>query len=133
VGCIDLYPTILEAVRLKQPEGHVVDGESFLPLLKQTGTLRREAYFTWFPHLIPAVSVRKGDWKLIRRFEPHPKYPEVRELYNLKDDIGETTNLAAKRPGKVKELDALIDGFIKDTGALAPKPNPAYRPKGKQR
>jgi hypothetical protein len=26
----------------------------------------------------------------------------------------------------VKELDAKIDGFLKDTGALAPKPNPQY-------
>ena len=52
------------------------------------------AYFTWFPHLIPAVSVRQGDWKLIRRFEPHPQYPEVRELYNLREDLGETKNLA---------------------------------------
>jgi len=129
VGCIDLYPTILEAGGVKQPEGHVVDGESFLPVLNQTGTLRREAYFTWFPHLIPAVSVRKGDWKLIRRFEPHPEYPEVRELYNLKDDIGETSNLAAKRPEKVKELDVLIDTFVRDTGALYPKPNPAYKPR----
>ena len=126
VGAIDLYPTILDALGLEKPSGHIVDGVSFLPVLKQTGKLDRDAYFTWFPHLIPAVSVRQGDWKLIRRFEPHPDYPAVRELYNLKDDIGETTNLAAKMPGKVKELDALIDGFIDRTGALAPKPNPAY-------
>lgn len=126
VGPIDLYPTILEAAGLGKPAGHIVDGESLIPILKQTGRLKRQAYFTWFPHLIPAVSVRQGDWKLIRRFEPHPKYPEVRELYNLKEDIGETRNLASKRPDKVKELDALIDQFIKDTGALYPKPNPDF-------
>ncbi len=94
--------------------------------MKQTGRLKRQAYFTWFPHLIPAVSVRKGDWKLIRRFEPHPKYPEVRELYNLKEDIGEIRNLASKILDKVKELDALIDQFVQDTGALYPKPNPDF-------
>ena len=48
------------------------------------------------------------------------------ELYNLKEDIGETTNLATRMPDKVAELNALIDDFIRDTGALAPKPNPAY-------
>ena len=32
-------------------------------------------------------------------------------------------------PEKVKELDALIDAFIQDTGALYPKPNPAYQPR----
>lgn len=126
VGPIDLYPTILEAAGLKKPAGHVVDGESIIPILKQTGVMKRQAWFTWFPHLNPAVSVRQGDLKLIRRFEPHPEYPEVRELYNLKKDIGESNNLARRMPDKVKELDALIDQFVKDTGALYPKPNPDF-------
>ncbi len=129
VGPIDLYPTILEAAGLEKPRGHIVDGVSILPVLKQTGPIEREAYFTWFPHQVPAVSVRQGDWKLIHRFEPHPTYPETRELYNLKADLGETNNLAAKMPEKVKALDALIERFIKDTHALAPKPNPAYNPR----
>ena len=128
VGVIDLYPTILEALDLNKPAGHIVDGTSFLPVLEQTGTLDRDAYFTWFPHLIPAVSVRQGDWKLIRRFEPHPLYPELVELYNLRDDLGETNNLAAEMPDKVADLNARIDAFIEDTGALVPKPNPAYQP-----
>jgi arylsulfatase A-like enzyme len=129
VGPIDLYPTILDATDLTNPAGHRVDGLSLLPVLEQTGTLARNAYFTWFPHLIPGVSVRAGDWKLIRRFETHPDYPDLLELYNLKDDLGETTNLADQMPDKVKQLDALIDDFIRDTGALVPKPNPAYSPR----
>lgn len=126
VGPIDLYPTILDAIGLERPKGHTIDGESLLPVLEQTGNLKREAYFTWFPHLVPAVSVRQGDWKLIRRFEPHPSYPEVYELYNLKKDIGENNNLAKEMPEKVKQLDSLIDQFVKETGALYPKLNPAY-------
>lgn len=126
VGPIDLYPTILEAARVRPPADHIIDGETIIPVLKQTGQLQRQAYFTWFPHLIPAVSIHAGDWKLIRRFEPHSKYPELRELYNLSNDIGEANNLASRMPGKVKELDALIDQFVKDTGALVPKPNPSF-------
>ena len=61
VGAIDLYPTVLDALGLDKPSGHILDGVSFLPVLKQTGKLDREAYFTWFPHLIPAVSIRQGD------------------------------------------------------------------------
>ena len=118
VGPIDLYPTILAALGLEAPKGHVIDGISFLPVLEQKGKLDREALFTWFPHGVPAVSVRAGDYKLIRRWEPHPGYPDVRELYNLKDDIGETKNLASAMPEKVKELDALIDRFMADTKAL---------------
>ncbi len=129
VGPVDLYPTILEALGLPRPKGHILDGVSILPVLEQRGALKREALFTWFPHLIPAVSVRAGDFKLIRRWEPHPDYPDLLELYNLKTDIGETKNLADKMPDKVKELSALIDRFIKDTGARAPKPNPDYQPR----
>jgi len=129
VGPIDLYPTILEAVQVERNPQQTIDGESILPVLSQSGEIKRTAWFTWFPHLIPAVSVRQGDWKLIRRFEPHPRYPEVRELYNLKTDIGETKNLAGKYPEKVKELDALIDQFVKQTGALYPQPNPSYNPR----
>jgi len=128
VGPIDIYPTILDALEIEPPGKHIIDGLSFLPVLKKSGDLKREALFTWFPHIIPAVSVRSGDWKLIRRFEPHPDYPEVRELYNLKKDIGETNNLSKKMPDKVAALDALIDQFIIDTGALTPIPNPAYTP-----
>ncbi|MCH9778007.1 MAG: sulfatase [Planctomycetes bacterium] len=129
VGSIDLYPTILDAVQLKKPNDHILDGVSFLPVLQQKGTLERKALFIWFPHLVPAVSVRAGDFKLIRRWEPHPKYPDLRELYNLKDDVGEATNLATKMPEKVAELDALIDEFIKETGAVVPKPNPDFNPR----
>ncbi len=128
VGPIDLYPTILDAVAVKPSEQQVIDGESFLPVLEQSGKLKRQAYFTWFPHLIPAVSVRSGPWKLIRRFQPHPQYPETRELYHLIDDLGETKNLAKDLPDRVAELDAMIDQFVEQTGALYPQPNPNYRP-----
>ncbi|MCA9141069.1 MAG: sulfatase [Planctomycetales bacterium] len=126
VGPIDLYPTIIDMVKLKRSAEQTIDGESILPVLLKTGELQRDAYFTWFPHLIPAVSVRQGPWKLIRRFQPHRDYPDVRELYNLDDDIQESNNLAATMADKVRELDALIDDFVLRTGALYPQPNPNY-------
>jgi hypothetical protein len=61
-------------------------------------------------------------------FEQLPGYPDLVELYDLKKDIGENRNLAGKMPEKVKELQSLIDGFVKETGALYPKPNPNYDP-----
>ena len=91
-----------------------------------TGKLSRESYFTW--HSTRFASVRQGDWKLIRTIGPSKegKLHEVHALYNLKDDLGETTNLARENKAKVAELRALIDRYVKDTGALYPKPNPAY-------
>ena len=127
VGPIDLYPTILDATGIPVPDGHVVDGVSILPVLEKRGRLERDALFTWFPHLIPAASVRSGEWKLIYRWEPHRDYPETRELYHLGKDIGETTNLAAEHPAKVEELEKRIEQFMAHTGALVPIPNPAFR------
>jgi len=132
VGCVDLFPTILDALGVPPPPGHVVDGVSFLPALLEGRTLEREPYVVWFPHLIPAAAVRAGDWKLIRRFEPHEQYPDLLELYNLRDDLGERHNLAGTMPEKVRELNALLDRFIERTGALVPKPNPAWLAHGWQ-
>jgi arylsulfatase A-like enzyme len=126
-GAVDIYPTVLDLLNLQRNPKQTIDGVSLKPVL-DGGTIQRQAYFTWFPHLVPGVAVRAGDWKLIRRFEPRPmEYEGLHELFNLKDDLGETTNLAAKHPDKVKELNGLIDQFIKDTGAIVPQPNPDYK------
>jgi arylsulfatase A-like enzyme len=128
VGCYDIYPTVLDLAGIPLPPQQKIDGVSYAPVLQNAGTLQRDAYFIWFPHLVPGVSVRQGDWKLIRRFTERPgEYEGVHELFNLKEDLGETTNLAGEMPEKVKALDALIDAFVRDTGALYPKPNPAFK------
>jgi arylsulfatase A len=51
------------------------------------------------------------------------------ELYNLTDDIGETTNLAESNPTKVKELADIMNKWRKDVGAQMPTQNPNYNPK----
>ena len=133
IQSVDFYPTILEMIGLEPQAGQMFDGLSIAPALQQTGPPKREAIFCHFPHAslpetVPSVYARKGDWKLIRFFHDGSQFAHRYELYNLKDDLGETDNLAEKRPGKVQELDALIERFLKDSGAVVPKPNPAYRP-----
>jgi len=127
VGHIDIYPTLLDLIGITKPAQQVVDGISIAPVLKGTGDLPRKAFFNYFPYRPNegGVTVRSGDFKLIRWFGPGVP----RELYNLKEDIGETKNIAEQMPDKVKELDALIDGFQADTGAKFPVPNPAYKPR----
>jgi len=110
------------------------DGVSQVPALLGTGA-PRDTVFCYFPHYTPATGalpatwVRRGDWKLIRFYCDSPDQSDRLELYNLKDDLGETRNVAADEPGRVKELNSLIDGFHKDTGALMPTRNPAFNPK----
>jgi arylsulfatase A-like enzyme len=131
VGCIDIYPTVLDLIGIAPNPKQIIDGVSYAPVLQGTGALSRQAYFTWFAG--SQVCVRQGDWKLIRLIQPSKdgKVTSSHELYNLKEDLGETTNLAQGQTEKVQELDTLIDRFVEDTGALYPKPNPAYDPQAK--
>jgi len=134
VSSIDFFPTLLEVAGAKAKPDQVVDGISILPALEQTGPLKREAIFCHFPHYVkatgnlPATSVRKGKWKLIRFFADGPNQQDRFELYDLEADIGESKNLAAEMPEKVAELNALIGRHLEETEALVPFPNPAYRP-----
>lgn len=133
VCSIDFYPTLLDLLGLEKKPDVKFDGVSIASILRDPARrLGREALFNYFPHggpgKPPGVTVRKGNLKLIRWFETGPGYPSKHELYDLASDLGEAKNLADSRPDDVAALDALIDRFLKDTGALAPKPNPAYRP-----
>jgi hypothetical protein len=128
VGCTDVYPTVLELTGLARRPDHPIDGVSYAAALRGEARPTRDSYVIWFPVQRGGVNAYQGDWKLIRRYQPRPgEYEGTRELFNLADDVAETTNLAARMPDKVQELDAIIDRLILDTGALAPQPNPAYR------
>ena len=127
VTSVDFFPTICEAAGLKFPEDRIIDGESLLPLLKHKGSLKRRAIFWHFPHyrgkIVPYSIIRKGDLKLIKRYEGKPF-----ELFNLKEDLSEERDLSGRIPEKVKELDAELRAWLKDTNAKLPRKNPDYRP-----
>ncbi len=134
VGHIDVYPTVLELAGVSRPPQQKMDGVSYAAVLRQTGPLERKVFFNYFPHggsigRAGGVSARAGDWKLIRWFGASPGDEARYELYNLRDDLSETKNLAAAEAARVQELDALIDSFLADTGATYPRPNPAYQAK----
>jgi arylsulfatase A-like enzyme len=122
----DFYPTLLDLAGLPLDSAQHVDGISLVPLLGG-GTLRRDAPLFWhYPHYgnqggAPFGAVRDGDWKLIEWFE----YGTL-ELYNLHDDAGEQTNLAAKYPDKAHELRAKLLAWRGATGARMPTPNPDF-------
>jgi len=130
----DFYPTILEMLGLSPCEGRQFDGASIVPALNGR-PIAREAIFTYFPHqtkvpdwLPPSVAVHQGDWKLIRIFHGGEDGAHRWKLFNLREDIGETNDVAASQPQRVKELDALIDRFLADAKAVVPVPNPAFDP-----
>ena len=101
--------------------------------------LKREAIYQHFPGYLgrgpgqwrttPVGLIHAGDWKLMEFFEDGRL-----ELYNLRDDIGETNNLATQMPDKAKELHAKLVAWRKIKAPM-PTPNqptaaPPAKPKG---
>jgi arylsulfatase A-like enzyme len=120
---MDIYTTILDATGTKNPDNHTIDGVSLIPQLKgKINPDRPDHFLCHFPHSHRSsyfTTYRKGDWKLIFRYRTTgnaeqrankskkalPRY----ELYNLKDDPYEKTNLAEQ---KQKELETLIKQML---------------------
>ncbi len=122
----DYWPTILELAGVTPPAGHVVDGRSLVPVLRQSGAVKREALYWHYPHYsnqggVPAGAVRQGDFKLIEFYEDGRL-----ELYNLRDDLGERSNLVRRQPKKAAELHALLKRWRASVNAMMPTPNPNY-------
>lgn len=133
---VDFHPTLLEMLGRKPREGQKLDGVSQVPaLLGQAAP--RDTVYCFFPHYTPATGnvpgtwVRRGDWKLIRFHHDGDGQADRFELYNLKDDLGETRNLAATMSDRVNELNALIEQHLKETRALVPIKNPRFDPQAK--
>ena len=118
----DLYPTLLDVPGLPYGTGKTLDGESIMPLLKQTDPLKRKAIYFHYPNYAWHGSnqlggaVREGDYKLIERYEDGSV-----ELYNLVDDISEKRDLAGEMPEKAAELKRKLDAWLTKSGAIMPK------------
>jgi arylsulfatase A-like enzyme len=103
-----LLPTLCGIAGAEVQAERKIDGIDWAPLIEGDDTFAgRETFFYFSGSALNAV--RKGDWKLHRNqgnpYAPVPGVP-VQELYNLKADVGETTNCAAKHPEIVAELEA---------------------------
>ena len=124
----DFYPTMLEMAGLYPiPEQHS-DGISFMPLLKGAEELERDAIYWHYPHYgnqggTPGASLRMGNYKLIQFFEMGNL-----ELYNLRDDIAEETNLADRMPELVKRMQSMLSEWQNRVEAKFPEPNPNFKP-----
>ena len=124
---IDFYPTFLEAAQAAPKREQVIDGVSLLPIARDpVGRLQRDTLFWHLPHYhhsTPASAIRQGDWKLIEFFEDG-----ALELYNLKEDVGESHNLAAQFPDRAKTMHAALKAWRKEVQAQVPQRNPGYDP-----
>ncbi|MGB0580019.1 MAG: sulfatase-like hydrolase/transferase [Limisphaerales bacterium] len=96
----DFYPTLLELTDCPPESQQHVDGVSFARVL--TGASKavdRDAIYWHYPHSRQEAAIREGHYKLLHRFEQNRA-----ELYDLKNDIGERTDLSAEEPQLTKRL-----------------------------
>lgn len=117
---VDLFPTILEMAGVTRGAENRIDGESLTPILRQTGGLRRDAVYWHYPHYgyatKPFGAVRRGDYKLIEYFENGDL-----ELYNLREDITESKNLATAHPVVAREMHERLATWRRSVGAQMPE------------
>lgn len=127
VVVMDLFPTFLKAAGLKLPSNVQLDGLDLSSLLKQpSAKLRRDALFFHYPHYYstttPVSAIRTGDWKLLEYLED-----ERVELFSLKDDLGESTDLAGQLPDKAAKLREQLHRWRENVAAALPTPNPIFK------
>lgn len=125
---VDLFPTFAELAGVPVREAKGLEGGSLVPVLRggATGDVRRarEEWVVHFPHydkdpLGPASAIHLGGYKLVRLWESGE-----RRLYDLREDPGETRDLARRMPERVAELDRRLDDYLAWAQAGLPKVNP---------
>lgn len=99
----DFLPTAADIAGAKAPPG--LDGISVVPVLRGRELPARAVLYWEFHERGFHQAVRAGDWKAIRHRPGGPL-----ELYDLKSDVGETTDVAALHPDVVKRLDNELRG-----------------------
>lgn len=118
VSLVDVLSTLADVTQIPLPPGAAPDGISFYPALEKRPNVSGR---TSLPH--DRRVIRSGRWKLIRflgsggftppRFEsPEAGATLVGQLYDLKNDPGETENRYLERPDVVARLSAELDALL---------------------
>lgn len=109
VSSIDLFPTFARLAGGELP-GHPIDGVDISPLLFDAAPSPRETFAYWWMDDLAAV--RDARWKLHQARHGEP----VTELYDLRADGSETTDVASDHPEVVARLSAVADDHRRDLG-----------------
>lgn len=97
---VDWYPTLLKLAGASSEQKLPLDGRDIWPVLTQNAKSPHESVLVCATKP-GGAALRIGDWKLVHTGNKD-------ELYNLTDDLGETKDLAATQPEKLKELQSKL-------------------------
>lgn len=120
---MDFFPTILEIAGLDPAPNVPLDGESLLPLLRQSGSLERDAIYFHYPNYAfhgenrLGGAIREGNYKLIEFYDDGAV-----ELYDVVTDIGEEHDLSEEMPDRASSMKAKLDRWLESSGAKMPRP-----------
>ena len=129
LSSMDLLPLFCELADVGVPQDRKIDGYDILPILegKTTKSPHKRLYYYNGTNL---QAVREGDWKLHlpRTVKDQPFWNKNKNgnrvfialdeprLYNLKDDVGEKTDLSTKHPDIVASLQQVADKVRAELG-----------------
>lgn len=110
---MDLLPTFMALAGIEIPAERELDGRSLLGLLLRGEQLPpRQVFFGYEPKL--GTAMRDGHWKMIVK-EQHV------QLYDLRRDLGETTNVAQQHPQRTAAMQLAIATWKHDVAAAVEK------------
>ena len=114
----DFFPTISDLIGNQKPLPENLDGGSLREVLENAGkgTVNRqtEGLIFHFPYYVMSSqsAIRLGDYKLLQNLETEEIF-----LYNVVEDIGETTDLKEKMPEKAEEMYQKMSGYLASVDA----------------
>ncbi len=122
---MDLYPTFAAMAGIDLPTHKKIDGKDIMPVLQ--GKKKKSPHEAFFYYRYTCLdAVRNDRFKLVL---PSPQntlgigwYDRLQEktdkhiLYDLKNDIGETTDVSAQYPGQVEKLRQLAEQMRQELG-----------------
>ena len=126
IACtMDLLPTLAKIAGGQAPEDRVIDGDDISDLIHGVEGARSKKKAFYYYQQTRLQAVRSGRWKLHLPGPRHwPEYSKAEDaieihenqLYDLENDLGETTNVAKANPEVVRTLMKLVEEARADIG-----------------
>jgi arylsulfatase A-like enzyme len=120
---MDFFATILDVAGLEATPGVPLDGESIVPLFRQSGSLERDAIYFHYPNYAfhsenrLGSAIRQGNYKLIHFYDD-----DSVELYDVVNDLSEEHDLSSELPELAAEMKANLAAWLESSGAKMPRP-----------
>jgi len=106
-GALDMFPTLIAMAGLEMPQTRPLDGKNVWPALRDNTASPVDSYY-WSWHNEDAI--RTADWRMHR-------FTDRVELYDIRTDIGEVVDVAAKNPDVVAGLKKQMNTWVGSLGA----------------